>query len=151
MPAQYPYELHDALRILGWVGPRRIVYRGKLVDGSRRSEAARTAHLCLPLESITHATQSKREAARLLIMAGHYSRAGSLGLFPFDPRDFTSCLSWAGLPKPRQAIPGKVVHAPKVRADAIRAIVSIIERTEERGDDAVPLCDLKAIVARWMI
>jgi hypothetical protein len=108
-------------------------------------------HLFIPLEGITHSTQSKREAARLLIMAGHYTRAGSLGLFPFDPKDFTSCLSWAGLPKPRQALPGKVVHAPKVRADAIRAIVSAIERTEERGDDAVPLCDLKAIVARWML
>lgn len=151
MPAQYPYDLPQALRILGWVGPKRIVYRGKLVDGRERSQVAMTEHLFLPLDTITHATSSKREAARLLIMAGHYSRAGALNLFPFDAKDYTSCLAWAGLPKPRQAMPGKTVHMPKVRADAIRAIVSAIERTEERGDDAVPLCDLKAIVARWLV
>ena len=149
MAAQYPYELEQAMRLLGWVGPRRLVFRGKLVDGRQRSEVA--IRVGLDIEPITHAVVGKREAARLLILAGHYHRAGELGLFPFDARDFTSCLAWAGLPKPRQALPGKTQHIPKVRADAIRAVVVAVERADERGDDSIPLCDIKRIVSRWMV
>jgi hypothetical protein len=149
MPKEYPYPLHDAMMLLGWIGTPRLVFKSKLIDGRERSAIA--ISLGMRLEPITKLVTTRRDAARALIAAGHYHRAGSLNLFPFDPKDFTSCLAWAGMPKPRQALPGKTEHLPKIRANAISAMVAAVERAEERGDESIPLGDVRAILARWIV
>jgi hypothetical protein len=149
MAKDFPYPLHDAMVLLGWIGTPRVVYKGRLIDGRERSTIA--ISLGMRLEPLTKLVTTRRDAARLLIAAGHYHRAASLKLFPFDPKDFSSCLAWAGMPKPRQALPGKSQHLPKIRKDAIDAMLASLERAEERGDESIPLADVRAILARWIV
>lgn len=148
MNAQFPYPIKEALRLFGWVGTPRLVWKGAVIDGRQRTEALEELGLARSVP--THTATSPRDAARRLIAAGHYSRAEKLGLFPFDPRDTATCLQWAGLDKPSKGTPSKRVHEPRVRARAIEALREVVAKAEERGDRTVPLFDVKEILKRWL-
>jgi hypothetical protein len=147
MAAQYPYSLTDALRLFGWVGPPAVVYRGALLDGRRRSAVAESLGISISGHSV--AATTAREAARRLVGAGHYERAGTLGLLPFDARDAASCLAWLGMARPNQAMAGKRVHEPRLRAAAIERLIVLLDRAKARGDDAIPCVDIREVVQRW--
>jgi hypothetical protein len=147
MAAQYPYSLTDALRLFGWVGPPAVVYRGALLDGRRRAAVAESLGLSIAGHSV--AATTAREAARRLVGAGHYERAGTAGLLPFDARDSASCLAWLGMVRPNQAMAGRRVHEPRIRAVAIERLIGLLDRATARGDDSIPCVDIREVVARW--
>jgi|WetSurMetagenome_2_1015567.scaffolds.fasta_scaffold01038_17 hypothetical protein len=148
MKQQFAYSMKETMRLLGWFGPPRVIYRGRVIDGRERSACAEE----LGQSMTTHTTVAKhsRHAARLLVAAGHYERAAQLGLFPFDSADSRTCLQWAGLDKPSKAIVPKRVHEPRIRAQAIERLKSTIARAKERGEDTIPIFDLREILARWL-
>jgi hypothetical protein len=145
--AQFPYELPEAMQLLGWVGGPCLLWRGRLVDGRRRAAACEGLGLSLDSHLVT--AHTARDAARRLVAAGHWDRAVALELFPYDPRDVVTCLSWLGLRRPNKPIVSKRVHEPRIRSQAIDRVIACIERAESRGDRSVPTLDLKEIVKRW--
>lgn len=145
--AQFPYEIAEAIHLLGWVGGPCVLWRGRLVDGRRR--AAACEQLGISVEAHTVTAHTAREAARKLVAAGHWDRAVALELFPYDPRDVVTCLSWLGLRRPDKTIVSKRVHEPRIRSQAIDRVIACIERADSRGDSSVPVVDLKEIVKRW--
>ena len=147
MAAQYPYSLTEAIRLFGWVGPPAVVYRGGLLDGRRRAAVAESLGISIAGHSV--AATTAREAARRLVGAGHYERAGTAGLLPFDARDVSSCLAWLGMSKPNQAMAGKRVHEPRIRAAAIERLIGLLDRAKARGEDSIPCVDVREVVARW--
>ncbi|MGE5736841.1 MAG: hypothetical protein ACM34E_17235 [Acidobacteriota bacterium] len=136
------------MRLVGWFGPPKVMYRGQLIDGRERATIA--DEIGLSLTARTTVARNARQAARLLIASGHYERAASLGLFPFDPNDSKTCLQWAGLDKPAKAIIPKRVHEPRIRAQAIERLKSCISRANARGEDSIPIFDVQDILARWL-
>lgn len=118
------------------------------MDGRRRAAVAESLGISIAGHSV--AATTARDAARRLVGAGHYERAGTAGLLPFDARDFKSCLAWLGMARPDQAIAGKRVHEPRIRAAAIERLIVLLDRAKARGDDSIPCVDIKEIVARWL-
>jgi hypothetical protein len=148
MKQQFAYSMKETMRLLGWFGPPKVMYRGQLIDGRERSAIA--DELGLSLTARTTVARNARQAARLLIASGHYARAAQLGLFPFDPNDSKTCLQWAGLDKPAKAIVPKRTHEPRVRAQAIDRMKATIARAKARGEDTIPIFDVQEILARWL-
>jgi hypothetical protein len=148
MKQQFAYSMKETMRLLGWFGPPKVMFRGRIIDG--RERAAIADELGLSTAAHTTTARNSRQAARLLIAAGHYARASQLGLFPFDSNDSKTCLQWAGLDKPAKAIVPKRIHEPRVRAQAIDRLKSCIERAKARGEDTIPIYDVKEILARWL-
>jgi hypothetical protein len=148
MKQHFAYSMKETMRLLGWFGPPKVVYRGHLIDGRERAAVADE----LGLSTANHTTVAKypRHAARLLIAAGHYDRAAQLGLFPFDSNDSKTCLQWVGLDKPAKAISPRRVHEPRIRAQAIERLKSAINTARENGRDAIPIYDVREILARWL-
>jgi hypothetical protein len=148
MKQQHAYSMKETMRLLGWFGPPKVIYRGKVIDGRERSAVADE----LGLSTANHTTVARypRHAARLLIAAGHYDRAAQLGLFPFNPDDSKTCLQWAGLDKPAKAISPRRVHEPRLRAQAIDRLKATIERAIARRESTIPIHDVKEILIRWL-
>jgi hypothetical protein len=148
MKQHFPYSMKETMRLLGWFGPPKVMYRGQVIDG--RERAAVADELGLTTAAHTTMARNSRQAARLLIAAGHYDRAAQLGLFPFDPADSKTCLQWAGLDKPAKAIIPRRVHEPRIRAQAIDRLKATLERARARGEDTIPIYDVKEILSRWL-
>jgi len=148
MKHHFPYSMKETMRLLGWFGPPKVMYRGRVIDG--RERAAVADELGLSTTAHTTTARNNRQAARLLIAAGHYDRAAQLGLFPFDSSDSKTCLQWAGLDKPAKAIVARRIHEPRVRAQAIERMKSTIARAKARGDETIPIYDVQDILARWL-
>lgn len=147
MAAKYPYDLVTALKLLGWVGPPRLYYQGHCIDGRQRIAACEQAGIRLAEQTI-HRAASKRDAARRLIAAGHYSRCEQFHLLPFPQSDTRANLDWAGTGKPARMAP-KYRYEPKLRANAIEALVRECKAADNRGDDFLSLSAVKRIIERW--
>lgn len=141
--------LRPTMVFLGWVGPPALRWRGRLIDGRRRTAVA--SEIGRTCETPTVTARTAQEAARRLIAAGHYDRANELGLFPLGLTDEPDRAAWCNVPPQMIQASKKATrtHLPRRRARAIEELIALLRTARARGDTRLSVSDVATILERF--